>query len=492
MSSQTSHYDLVVIGGGPAGTPVAIEYAKLNSDKRVALVDTLGELGGECLFDGCIPSKIMEITAKQIRQLHTFEAFGIVLEEKHYTLAWEKIAKRKEAILARRSSAAKETLLSLKNIDLIKAKASFIEKDRLELTSEEHHQEQITFKRCVIATGSKAFMPPFKGDGSDKVWDNEEFFDKMILPKSMTIIGDGAIAIEFAQILATFGTKIDLIGRRAKILKRVDETFSEHILQRLQADPNINMILEATVSRIDYDKDFKVHYTQDEIEKEVSSEHLLVATGRIPNIATLNLEKAGVDYDKGGIKTSAALQTSNPNIFANGDVVEGFPRFAHTAQYGAHTLAQNLFLEHNLFKVDHDKNSWVLFSEPNIVMAGLSEAEAKRRGIEIIVDHYDYTVDAKSQIEGHDSGQLKYVVDKKSHVILGVGIMTDEANAIAGEAALIVANKLTLNDLISTIHPHPTLSESFSVLAKQMMGSIMLEKLKHPLVKGLLKVERFL
>ena len=494
MEHLIKHYDLIVIGGGPAGTPVAIEFTKLNSDKSVALVDVSGELGGECLFDGCIPSKIMEITAKQIRQIKDFEAFGISLDEGHYRLVWEKIVARKEEILTRRSSAAKDVLKGLDNVTLLKGKASFLEDDELLVSFDDGSKETLTFGRSVIATGSKAFVPHYDGSGIEKAWTNEDFFERMELPESMTVIGDGPIAIEFAQILSTLGTKINLIGRKAEILKHIDAPFAADLLEVLKNDPNINLILQASISKIDYnDKDhFEVSYTQDAQEKKIGSERLLVATGRTPNIASLNLEKVGVTHSKGGIKTNASLQTSNPKIFANGDVVDGFPRFAHTAQYGAHTLAQNLFLEHNLFKVDYDKNSWVLFSEPNIAMAGLSEVEVKKRGLDVIIDHYDFSIDAKSQIEGHDSGKLQYIVDKKSHIILGITIMTNEANAIAGEAALIVANKLTLNNLISTIHPHPTLSESFSVLAKQMMGKIMIEKLKNPLMKGLLEVERFL
>jgi len=492
MNNSLKYYDLVIIGGGPAGTPVAIEYAKLNSDKRIVLIDIHGELGGECLFDGCIPSKIMEITAKQIRQLRTLEEFGVILNDGHYNLAWKKIVARKKQILSRRSSTAKEMLLSLTNIDLLKAKASFINKDTLLVDFNKQHKEEIIFKKCVIATGSKAFIPHFEGSGVDKIWTNEDFFEIMEFPQSMTIIGDGPIAIEFAQILATLGTKINLIGRKATILKHVDTSFASEMLTVLRKDSNINIILKASVTKIDHDKVFSIHYQQDNQERVITSERVLVATGRIPNTTTLALNKAEVTYNNNGIKTNTSLQTSNPNIFANGDVAEGFPRFAHTAQYGAHTLAQNLFLEHNLFKVDYDKNSWVLFSEPNIAMAGISEEEAVRRGLDVIVEHYDYSVDAKSQIEGFDSGQLKYVVDKKNHVILGISIMTNDANAIAGEAALIVANKLTLNNLISTIHPHPTLSESFSVLAKQMMGKIMLKKLENPLIKGLLEIERFI
>ncbi len=485
-------YDLVVLGGGPAGTPVAMEYAKLHKDKKIALVDKLGTLGGECLFDGCIPSKIMQVSAKYVKSLKLLKEFGVVLDETHYTLAWEKIVQRKESILKKRSEAAKNILLSFENIDLFHAEASFIDHEKLLVRFEDETTSQIVFDKCVVATGSKAFIPEYKGDGASKIWTNEDFFQRMELPSSLSIIGDGPIAIEFTQILSSFGVKINLIGRRASILKHIDEEFAHHILKELQNNKNVNLILNATVQQIDYKDDFELTYKQGLKEHTLHSQRVMVATGRVANISELNLENAQVLFDHNGIKTDEHLQTSNKNIYANGDVVEKFPKFAHTAQYGAHTIAQNLFLQHNFFKVDFDKNSWVLFSEPNIVMAGISKEEAQRRGEEVLVGVYDYAIDAKSQIEEEARGYLKFIVSKKNYKILGVSIMTHEANAIAGEAALIVSQSLGLSDLISTIHPHPTLSESFSVLAKQMMGEIMQEKLKSPFVKGVLELERFL
>ncbi len=492
MSEAIHEYDLVIIGGGPAGTPVAMEYAKLNKEKKVALIDKLGTLGGECLFDGCIPSKIMQISAKHLQGLESLKEFGVTLEDSHYKLAWEKIVQRKEKILEQRSASAKEALLNIENIDLFQANASFIDTERLLLMFEDATTTQISFKKCVIATGSKAFMPAFKGNGVSQVWSNEDFFERMELPSSMSIIGDGPIAVEFAQILSTLGTKINLIGRKESILKHIDREFTHHILKELQNNKNVNLVLNAQVEKIDYDNGFTITYKQGLKEYTLHSQRVMAATGRVANISELNLENAKVEYDHKGIKTDKALQTTNKNIYANGDVVESFPKFAHTAQYGAHTIAQNLFLEHNFFKVDFDKNSWVLFSEPNIVMAGISQEEAQKRDIEVMVGIYDYSIDAKSQIEAQENGYLKFIVDKKSYKILGIGIMHEEANSIAGEAALIVAQNLGLSDLISTIHPHPTLSESFSVLAKQMMGKIMQEKLKSPFVKGMLELERFL
>ena len=486
-------YDLVVIGGGPAGTPVAMEFAKLNSDKRVAIIERKGELGGECLFDGCIPSKIMKITAQHIKELQQAQEFGIALENSHYKLIWEKIKQRKTAILAQRTAAAKDNASLLQNIDILKANATFVNEHELALEyADTQTKQNITFTDLVIATGSSAFIPPYRGDAVDKIWTNEDFFEKMELPTSLSIIGSGAIAIEFAQILAALGVEINLISRSSTILKNIDPQFAAIILEKLQESKNINLILNATVTEINHDKEFELIYTQDKTEQRCHSQRVLVAAGRVANISHLQLEKAGVSYDKHGIITDKHLATDVKHIYANGDVVKGFPKFAHTAMYGAHTIAQNLFLGHNFTSVDYSKNSWVLFSTPNIAQAGMSEQEAKERGIESIVGVYDYSIDAKFQIEGEREGFLKFIVEKKSLKIIGVSALLDEANAIMGEGAVIVSKGVTLSDLLSTIHPHPTYSESFTFLAKQMMGEIMMQKLQNPIVKTLLDIERFL
>ena len=157
-----------------------------------------------------------------------------------------------------------------------------------------------------------------------------------------------------------------------------------------------------------------------------------------------------------------------------------------------HTIAQNLFLEHDLFSVNYDINSWVLFTEPNYAEAGISEAEAHKRGLDVIIDKFDFATEAKSQIENEDEGYLKFVVKKKSKKIIGISILHPQAQAIGGEAALIVGKGLKLKDIINTIHPHPTISEAFIMLAKKMMGEVMLEKLEKPIVQQLLKIERWL
>ena len=490
--NTTNRYDLVIIGGGPAGTPVAMEYAKLNPEKSVALIDTLGKLGGECLFQGCIPSKIMEATAKEIHALKHLDIFGIELDNSHYSLVWEKIKQRKDEILNKRSDAALDIAHTIPNLEIIKARATFSSKSTL-LVDFEEGQKTIEFDKAVISTGSRSFIPHYEGTGTDKIWTNSDFFAKMELPKSMSIIGTGAIAVEFSMILSTLGVKIDIFGRKGTILENIDKEAAKYLFEKLQNDENITLHLNTSITKIDFtDEQFTIEYEQAQEKKTLTSQRVLSAAGRVANIEHLDLEKAEVTYSKRGITINKGLQTSNPNIYANGDVVDGFPKFAHTAQFGAHTLAQNLFLEHNYFSVDYDINSWALFSMPNVAMAGISEEDAKKRGLDVTIDKFEFSTEAKSQIESEDYGYLKFIVDKKSHVILGISMMHEEAHSLGGEAALIVANKLTLKDIISSIHPHPTISESYVMLSKKMMSAIMAEKLQNPVVKTLLNIQRWL
>ncbi len=492
MQSIKTHYDLIVLGGGPGGTPVAIEYAKLNQEKSILLIDSLGKLGGECLFQGCIPSKIMEASARYTEMLGEMEAFGIVPETQNYTLVWETIKQRKEEILDKRTAAAAALVSTIDNIDLVKGDGVFASPNSIKLTAGDD-EKTITFAKAVIATGSRSFIPRYTGNGADKIWTNSDFFAKMALPESIGIIGSGAIAVELAMILSRLGVEVSLFVRGDKILKHIDVEASEILLKKLQNMPHVNLLLNSTVEDVVYENDsFTVGYTKGESKEQLTVQRLLSAAGRVPNLESLQLEKAGVEYDKKGIIVNKHLKTSNAQVFANGDVAKGYPQFAHTAQYGAHTIAQNLFLEHDLFSVNYDINSWVLFTEPNYAEAGISEAEAHKRGLDVLVDKFDFATEAKSQIENEDEGYLKFVVKKKSKKIIGVSILHPQAQAIGGEAALIVGKGLKLKDIINTIHPHPTISEAFIMLAKKMMGEVMLEKLEKPIVQQLLKIERWL
>ena len=201
----------------------------------------------------------------------------------------------------------------------------------------------------------------------------------------------------------------------------------------------------------------------------ILTEKVLVVTGKVPSIEGLNLEGAGVRFERNGIFVNEFLETNIPGIYATGDVVSGAPKFAHTATYEAHIAATNI-LRGNISRVSFAKNSWVLFSDPEIAAAGLTEAEAVRAGFDVLTGVYDYKVDATSQISGDTFGFLKYVVNRHNREILGAHLFINGAASLIGEASMIVSNKLTLMDVAQTIHPHPTLSEAFGALAMKMLS----------------------
>ena len=487
-------YDLLIIGGGPGGTPVAMEYASLYPNKKILLVDKLGKLGGECLFEGCIPSKILLKSGEEYLNRNEAIDFGIKNSNEKPKLIWKDVVRRKVNILEKRSNATLHNLNSLRNVTLIKGITKFIDKNsvRIELV-DTNEKKIVTFEKAVIGTGSRTFIPPFKGNGLDKVWTNNEFFRDLEHPKTLTIIGDGPIGIELTQILANLDFKINLIGNRSSILHMVDKEFSQIVLEKIKENKNINLILNANVSEVNFNNNFfDVIYSQNGKVKNVNSEKVLIATGRTPNIEELSLDKANVKFDRKGIIVDNYLQTTNRNIYAAGDVILNGPQFAHTAAYEAHIIAQNLFFGRNKFKVNYDKNSWVLFSEPNVVSAGISEEKAIEKGYDVITGLYDFSIDAKSQIENADYGFMKFVVNKKNLEIIGITIATPDAQSISGEAALLISKRVTLKELVSVIHPHPTLSESFTFLAKMMMGKIIQEKMKNPMFKIGFFVKKYL
>ena len=457
-------YDVVVIGAGPGGTPAAEFLAK--KGKKVLLIDERGKPGGECLFEGCIPSKILETSADYFYQTKKLDIFGIDIEG-NIKINWKNVIKRKEIILERRANAALHRLSQIKNFTFKHGKGSFISNNQIQIKKPDGSSETVKFEKAIIATGSSPFIPPIEGNGLDKIWTNRNIFDEEKLPESILIVGGGPIGIEFGQMFNKLGVKVIIVELMERILMPVDEEFALILQDKIQKD-GIQLHLKSLVKRIDFENSrFKVTFEKEGTSQTVEVEKVLIAVGRKPNIESLNLEKVNVEYDRKGIITNEYYQTSNPDIYAVGDAIKQ-PKFQHLARNQGLTAARNI-LEGNKHTVNLDKLSWVLFSDPEIASAGLTEQQAKSRGIDYIVGKYPYQIDARAQIFDTDFGFLKFVVDKKNNQIIGVHIITEGASSLIGEASLIVANKLTLEQVANGIHPHPTLTESFELLAKNML-----------------------
>ena len=458
-------FDLVVIGAGPAGTPAAMAAAMFG--KKVLLVDKRERPGGECLFEGCIPSKVLENAANRYKMLKDASKFHVALKSEPQ-IHWEEVLRDKETIVKRRGDAAFMQIEKNPNLEYLQGVATFEDEHTIKV-----NDELIRFKKALIATGGKVNLPPFKGDGVQKAWTNRDVFFEEKLPSEIIFVGAGAISCELAGMFNELGVKTHILERGERILKRVDKDAALAVQKRM-VDSGVDIELNANIESIDYeDEIFSVKFSQDGKEKVLNAPKVLLATGRVANVDELGLDKIGVEFDRHGVKVDETLKTTVDHIFACGDCINA-PKFAHTATYEAGIVVHNMFAPTS-HKVDFSKNSWVLFTSPEIASVGLSEDEAKDMGLEVKVAKYDYKIDAKAQIDKEEIGFIKFVLDKKSKII-GIQILSEDAASLAGEAALIVAKKMSVMDVMSAIHPHPTLAEGFGKLAQQLFFASMMRK----------------
>jgi dihydrolipoamide dehydrogenase len=464
-----SNYDVLVIGGGPGGTPAAMQLA--SRGKKVLLVEKSGKLGGACLFSGCIPSKIIKHAADEYDSIsHTASVRQAIPEDR--SVVWRNIRATMDRILSLRSDAAMKRVKQIPGLTFVAGIARFVSNRQVEI--EEYGGKKIacTFEQAIISTGSVPSIPPFGGNAAKNVITSETLFEQDALPESLVIIGGGPIGVELAQMLAKLNVTCTIIETLDTILHGIVEPEFVNALTQKLYESNVGVYASSKVLDIQRsDGDFYTSFTDARGEsKTIQSQQVMVAAGRLPNIGDLNLEATGIQFSQRGIAVNEYLETQVKGIYATGDVIPG-PKFAHTATYEAHIAAENI-LKGDVQKADFSKNSWVLFSEPEVASVGYTQAEAIMHGHEIITGNYNYEIDAAAQISGNPFGLLKFVVDKKNRQIIGVHIFTQGAASIIGEAALIVSRKLTLQDVVLTIHPHPTLTEAFGLLASNLLAGV--------------------
>lgn len=460
-------FDVVIIGGGPGGTPAAIELAA--KGKKVLLVEKSGKLGGACLFVGCIPSKIIKHAADEYSYAKRTPTDDHAPGESRDDY-WMRIRNNMERILKSRSGAALENIKKLTTLSFASGSARFLSNHDVEITEGDGNRFVAEFKYAIIATGASSFIPPFKGNAAEKLLTSETIFSRDTLPKSLVIIGGGPIGIELAQMFSKLDVHCTVIEVMDTILYGIVEPeFVRGITSKL-TDSHVDIHTSSKVLEINMlNNEFHTTFIgPDGSKRTIKSEQVLVSAGKTPNTSVLNLDSTEIHHSPKGIGVNEYLETSVKGVYATGDVIQA-PKFAHTATYEAHLVAANI-LTNNSVKADFTKNSWVLFSDPEIASAGYTEAEAINRGIDVVTGIYDYRIDAVTQINGDPFGFLKFVVDKKTSTIVGVHIFVKDAASIVGEAALIVSKGLTLLDVSQAIYPHPTLSEAYGFLAMKMLS----------------------
>ncbi len=460
---------VLVIGGGPGGEDCARDLA--DHGVKVVMVNNAPFPGGECLWRGCIPSKAWRHAADIIRDRAHDAAKGVTGTDKP-KMAWETLETHRKNILQTRGELALKTDKGVK-IDVREGFASFIDAHTAEIKPATGESYKISFGAAVIATGAPPFVPPIPGAReclesggvitSDTVWDLAK------PPKKLGIIGGGVIGVEMAQIWKDFGADILMLEAKDRILAEIEEEIAKQLTTILTAE--FPVVASAKITEIS-GKPGKmlIKYSDSEGKaNEYACDYVLMATGKRPETAKLNLDKAGVALDGAAIKTDAAGRTSTPHIFAVGDVIGGY-MLAHTAATQGRVAAHNL--TGHAAKYNQDLDCGVTFSRPEAGFVGLSVAQAKAKGIDAAEAKIPMSIDAKAMIALETHGMIKLVADKATQKIIGVHFLADHTDTLIGAAVMMVSGGMTLTQVAEAIFPHPTQTELFGELARRLLARL--------------------
>jgi dihydrolipoamide dehydrogenase len=452
-------YDLVVIGGGPAGYTCAIRAAQYGL--KAALVESTDKLGGTCLHVGCIPTKAMLFSAEVWDHLKHAEQYGIdgVTQPK---LNWKNVLARKNDIVTKHTKGL-DFLMKKNKITVVpgygrltgpaKEGVFSIEVDKA------GKKETVKAKKVVLATGSDARMlPGYKADSA--ILTNIEVLSIDTLPKSLVVIGSGAVGVEFASIFKSFGTDVTVIEALPRMVPAEDEDVSKELL-RLYKKRGIETHLSAKVDKIEKTKDgVNIHFTKSDGKGEIkSAEKVLVAVGRAPRTADVGLDKTKIAPDRGFILTNEWMETTEPGVYAIGDIVAGMPQLAHVGAMAGMVVAAKLAGKYAR-AVNRNRIPGCTYCDPQIGSVGLTEAKAKEAGYQVKVGKFPFVGNSKATILDSHDGFVKVVSDAKYGEILGVHIIGPNATELIAECVTALELEATVEEMMFTMHAHPTLAES--------------------------------
>ncbi len=453
-------YDVAIIGSGPAGYTAAIRAGQLGL--KVAIIESTNVLGGTCLHVGCIPTKALLFNAELWDHLKHAADYGIDNVDGR-TLNWDAVQKRKTAIVDKHTKGL-GFLMKKNKVTVISGygRLTGAAKDgihTIDLTAADGAKSEVKTKNIILATGSDAKMI-FGLKPDDRILTNIEMLAIPQVPKSLIVIGAGAVGVEFSSIFRSFGTEVTLVEFLPRIMPPEDEEISKE-LTRVFKKRGIDINTGAKVEKIERtETGVKVTWTGANgkpVEKE--AEKVLVAVGRAGRIADVGIEKTKIELDRGFVKVGEAQETAEPGIYAIGDIVAGLPQLAHSGSMSG-IVAVTKIAGRKYRSVRRDRVPACTYSDPQIGSVGLTEAQAKEKGIEIKVGKFPFAGNSKATIVGSHDGFIKIVADAKYGEILGVHIIGPQATELIAEAVAVMELEGTIDELMFTIHAHPTISEA--------------------------------
>jgi dihydrolipoamide dehydrogenase len=447
-------YDLIVIGSGPGGYSAAIRAGQYGL--KTALIEKQAKLGGTCLLVGCIPTKSLLQTAEVWQRFVHSEEEGIQCENPR--LDYPKVKDRKDGIVNKHSKGV-ELLLKRARVERISGFAVLKGGGRVEVRSDSGARTLET-KNIIIATGSEARMLPGLEADAEFVLTNVEILNLTAVPKSLIVIGAGAVGVEFASIFRRFGTEVTVIEMLPRIVPVEDEDISKE-LERNFRKQKIRVETGARAENVERaGQGIRLTLTTKDGKQEVlEAEKLLVAVGRKPNTESIGLENTRVELDRGFIKVDEHQGTAEPGVYAIGDVVAGTPQLAHVA-----TREGMIAVAHIAGKpavpINKRRIPGCTYTEPGIGSVGLTEAQARAGGYQVKVGRFPFAGNSRATIVGHHEGFVKVVADERYGEILGVHIIGTEGFELIAEAVAAMEAEATVEVMMQTIHAHPTLYEA--------------------------------
>jgi dihydrolipoamide dehydrogenase len=464
MAENTS-VNLAVVGGGPGGYAAAFLAADIGL--TVTLIDPEVNPGGVCLYRGCIPSKALLHVAKLIEESHQAKNWGIEFSAPKIDLA--RLRSWKESVVQRLTGGLGQ-LSKQRKVKYIQGRAGFENSNTLRVTKADGSSESLRFDRILLATGSRpAIIPSLKID-SPRMMDSTGALNLPDIPKSLLVVGGGYIGLELGSVYAALGTRVTVVEMLSGLLPGADRDLVLPLHKRLEKMFE-GILLNTTVKSLK-EEGGGIRATFDGAdvkEREKVFDRVLVSVGRKPNSEIPGLDKTRVKVGpKGFIQVNKQLQTDDPSIFAIGDVV-GEPMLAHKASHEGRTAVEAIAGRKVAFE-PHAIPA-VVFTDPEIAWAGLTETQAKETGREIAVAKFPWGASGRAITLDRPEGMTKLILDPKSERILGVGMVGTGVGELIAEGVLAIEMAATATDLELTIHPHPTLSETVMEAAEVFFGT---------------------
>ena len=462
VGELTEETQLLVIGGGPGGYVAAFRAADLGI--QVTIVDQAPVLGGVCLREGCIPSKALLHIAHTVTGAAEAEKFGVKFEAPTIDVA--KVRGWKERVVEQLCGGV-NTLASKRKVRVVRGVAKFEDSRNVRLQNSD--VARIKFKQVIVATGSRPKTLPESLVPADCRWDSTDALAVSEIPKSLLVIGGGYIGLELGQAYSGLGSKVTVVEALDQLLTGCDPDLGRVLVARLKKDFDA-IHTSATLESVKKSgQGIEVRFSKGGKKQTLTVDRVLVSVGRRPNSDSLGIENTKAKVSEHGfIEVDAQRRTADKRVYAIGDVA-GNPMLAHKAMREGMVAAEAIAGENSAF--DPAAIPAVVYTDPEIAWCGLTESEAKSKGIEIKVGKFQWGASGRAIAMGRTDGVTKVISDPKTHRILGVGVVGSNAGDLISEAVLAMEMAAEVGDLAMTIHPHPATAETLPEAAENILGS---------------------